>query len=82
MPNPVHIILEMLKINKKEMPDSSFTKFTVHSFKKDLSQYHTQVLFVFKTVKYDRQFQFWQRDAFVVKIISKEMLLQKLEYIH
>ncbi|TAF77112.1 MAG: transposase [Bacteroidetes bacterium] len=82
MPNHVHIIWEMLEKNKKEMPDSSFTKFTAHCFKKDLAQYHPQVLSVFKSEKYDRQYQFWQRDALAVKIISKQMLLQKLEYIH
>jgi putative transposase len=82
MPNHVHIICEMLEKNKKEMPNSNFTKFTAHCFKKDLAQYYPQVLSIFKSEKYDRQYQFWQRDALAVKIISKQMLLQKLEYIH
>ena len=77
MPNHVHIIWEMLNKNKKEMPNNSFTKFTAHFFKKDLARNHPQVLSVFKSDKYDRQFQFWQQDALAVKIFSKQMLLQK-----
>lgn len=82
MPNHVHIIWELLAINNKELPDSSFTKFTAHVFKKDLKQYHPEVLEVFKSAKYDRQYQFWQRDPLAIKIVDKEMLLQKLTYIH
>ncbi len=82
MPNHLHLIWEMLMMNQKEMPDSSFTKFTAHSFKKDLSINHPKVLEVFKSEKYDRQYQFWQRDPLAIKILDKDMLIQKLNYIH
>jgi len=82
MPNHVHLIWEMLQMNNKEMPDSSFTKFTAHEFKKDLKMHHPEVLEIFKSDKYDRQYQFWQRDALAVPILDKQMLLQKLDYIH
>ena len=82
MPNHVHLIWEMLTMNQKELPDSSFTKFTAHSFKKDLSVNHPDVLEVFKSEKYDRQYQFWQRDPLAIKILDREMLVQKLNYIH
>ena len=38
MPNHVHFIWEMLTKNGKEMPDTSFTKFTAHEFKRDLKK--------------------------------------------
>ena len=82
MPNHVHFIWEMLGKNNKEMPDSSFTKFTAHALKKDLVKNHPQVLNIFKTDKYDRDYQFWQRDPLAVRIFSKEMFYQKLMYIH
>ena len=34
MPNHIHLICELLKLNKKEMPDTSFSKYTAHEFKK------------------------------------------------
>ena len=82
MPNHIHIIWELLKMNGKEMPDSSFTKFTAHQFKKDLNVYHPNVLEVFRTNKEDRNYQFWQRDPLAVALTSKDMVLQKLEYVH
>ncbi len=82
MPNHVHIIWEVLKKNGKEMPDTSFVKFTAHEFKKELSVNYPQILEIFKTEKNDREYQFWQRDALAIRIFSQEMLLQKLNYIH
>lgn len=82
MPNHVHFIWEMLTRNQKEMPDSSFSKFTAHAFKKDLALNHPQVLEVFKVEKGDRSYQFWQRDALAVEIKGRDMLHQKLNYIH
>lgn len=69
-------------MNKKEMPDSSFSKFTAHEFKKDLSVNHPLVLQKFESEKADRDYQFWKRDAMAVCLTSREMLEQKLEYIH
>lgn len=64
------------------MPDSSFTKFTAHAFRKELSEHRPQFLEVFKVDKKDRAYQFWQRDPLAIRIFSKEMLQQKLRYIH
>lgn len=82
MPNHIHIIWEMLKLNGKEMPSISFLKFTAHQFKKDLEITSLKILDSFKSDKNDREFHFWQRDALAVRIFSREMLEQKLDYIH
>ncbi len=36
MPNHIHLIWTMLKLNGKETPLASFTKFTAHEFRKYL----------------------------------------------
>lgn len=79
MPNHIHLIWEMLATNGKEKPDSSFTKFTAHLFKKDLSINHPKVLEVFKS---DIFYEFWKRDPLAIKIFDKEILIQKINYIH
>jgi len=48
----------MLSMNQKELPDSSFSKFTAHDFKKDLKENHPKVLEVFASKKKDRKYQF------------------------
>lgn len=82
MPNHVHFIWEMLAKNKKEMPDSSFSKFTAQKFRKDLREKHPQVLEIFKSDKLDRDYQFWQRDSMAIEIRDSDMLRQKLDYVH
>ena len=82
MPNHVHFIWEMLTKNGKEMPDTSFTKFTAHEFKRDLKEKYPQVLEIFKTNKNDREYQFWQRDALAIRVFLPELVLQKLNYSH
>lgn len=82
MPNHVHLIWEMLKENGKEMPYASFQKFTSRSIQKDLAIHHPQALELFYLGKRSRNYRFWQRDALAIKMESKGMLEQKLEYIH
>ena len=82
MPNHIHLIWEMLKMNGKEMPDTSLIKFTAHEFKQELSHNYPHILAMFKADTNDREYQFWQRDALAIRLFSREMLIQKLEYIH
>ncbi len=81
MANHIHLIWRNLEMNGKEHPDESFLKFTAHQFKKHLKksgapldQYHVD--------KTDRTYQFWQRSPLAVEITSKQMLEQKLNYVH
>ncbi len=82
MPNHVHFLWEILKKNGKEMPDTSFIKFTAHQFKHDLSKHYPNILEQFISDKKDRLYQFWQRDALAIRVFSREMFIQKLDYIH
>ncbi len=82
MPNHLHFIWEMLTVNGKEMPHASFQKYTAHKIQTDLEEFHPQVLAVFRVNETDREYRFWQRDPLAVKLESRTMLEQKLEYIH
>ena len=81
MPNHIHLIWRNLEKNGKELPHESFMKFTAHEFKKqvDKTKSHSDQFIVNKV---DRKYQFWQREALPVEILSREMLEQKLEYLH
>ena len=82
MPNHIHLIWELIKVNKKELPDSSFTKFTAHEFKKELLSKQPDLLPTFKVSLHDRDYQFWMRDPLAIYLNDKDILLQKLEYLH
>ena len=82
MPNYIHLIWRNLEMNGKEFPDESFKKFTSHVFKKELKNNDPVLLESFLVNKADRQYQFWIRNALPVEILSREMLEQKLSYLH
>lgn len=81
MPNHIHLIWQNLERNGKEMPNESFLKFTGHQFKKELEQ-SGNLDETFLVNKTDRIYQFWQRNPLPIEIMSREMLEQKLNYIH
>lgn len=68
-------------MNGNEFPNESFLKFTGHRFKKELRKFG-QLLEKFMVNKADRKYQFWQRSPLPIEIFSKEMLEQKLMYLH
>ena len=82
MPNHIHIIWECIAMNGKEMPHASFMKFTGHQFLEELRKSESKLLERFKVELNSRNYQFWQRNALAVKMYSREILEQKLNYIH
>ena len=82
MPNHIHLIWELLTMNGKEMPHASFMKYTSHEFLKDLTLYHPQVLEHFIVESSTRQHQFWKRNPLPIELYSREVIEQKLDYIH
>jgi len=82
MPNHIHLIWNMLKINGKESPAASFTKFTAHQFKKYLLAKDPKLLNLYQSEKNDRIFQFWKRDPLAIPLSSESILTQKLDDIH
>jgi REP element-mobilizing transposase RayT len=82
MPNHIHLIWELLKMNGNEKPNASFLKFTAHSIEEDLRESEPAVLENFEVSKSDRRYHFWQRDSLAIPLFSEKVFEQKLRYIH
>ena len=82
MPNHIHLIWNQLKMNGKEFPKNSFEKFTAKSLIRQIRQDQPWILHDYKVCASDRSYNIWQRDPLAVNIFSREMAIQKLQYIH
>lgn len=82
MPNHIHLLWEQLKMNGKEFPKNSFEKYTAHQFQKRLQVNNPEVLKAFIVNASDRKYNFWLRDPLAIRVFSREMASQKLEYMH
>jgi REP element-mobilizing transposase RayT len=82
MPNHIHLIWENITANGKEMPYTSFMKFTGHQFLTELRRTNSNMLEQFKVNRNSRAHQFWQRNALPIRLYDRKILEQKLNYIH
>ncbi len=82
MPNHLHLIWRLNKLNGKESPKSSFLKYTAHQFKKMLSVSGQNALLKYKVDSENKNYEFWKRDSLAIILFTKEAALQKLTYIH
>lgn len=78
MPNHIHIIWQPLD-NKVQL---SFMKFTAQQLLFDLQKNSSVVLSKLLVQKKDRQFQVWQRNPLAIELYSRNVVEQKLDYIH
>ena len=81
MPNHIHLIFRTNALNGKETAQASLLKFTGHEFKKMLKDSPAEL------VKYEvdannKKYEFWQRDSLAVHLYTRNVMLQKLNYIH
>lgn len=81
MPNHLHLIFRCNALNGKETPHASFLKFTAHAFKKKMESNEAQRL-KYQVNARNKQYEFWQRDSLAVHLYTREVMLQKLNYIH
>jgi hypothetical protein len=73
------------KINERlqrEDVQRDFLKYTAQQIKFDLEKNHPKVLERFKVNLKDRKYQIWERNPLSVDIYTREVLIQKLDYIH
>lgn len=82
MPNHIHLMWEQLLMNGKEFPKNSFEKFTAKSLVNKMKATNDEVLKNYEVSATDRKYNIWLRDPLAIKIFSKEMGWQKLDYIH
>jgi putative transposase len=67
---------------KTDAVQRDFLKFTAQKIKKDMLRFHRKELLQFKVHAEDRKFQFWERNPLFIDLWSREVLIQKLNYIH
>ena len=80
MPNHIHLIWQQNKLNGKETPQGSFLKYTAHEFLKTLKIQGQSYLYEVKAA--NKKHEIWQRDSLSVEIYSRQVAIQKLNYIH
>ena len=82
MPNHVHIIWQMEENVRPEDVKRDFLKYTSQRIKSDLISNHPKVLELFKVDKKDRMYQIWKHRPLSIDLWTRDVLLQKLDYIH
>ena len=82
MPNHIHLEWMMRGDHTLGEVKNSFMKFTAQQMKLDMLKNNDPALLNFKSTQRDRKFQIWERNALSIPIYSREVMEQKLEYIH
>jgi REP element-mobilizing transposase RayT len=82
MINHIHIIWHIQPGHKRENIQRDFLKYTAQQIKSDLEKHHPKVLPSFLVNAKDRQYQIWERNPLSIDIWSREVLWQKLQYMH
>ena len=82
MPTHIHFIWRIKELNGKESPHGSFLKYTAHLFQKKLRKENRQWLAAYAVDASNKAFEFWQRDPLAVRLFTKRVARQKLNYIH
>lgn len=80
MPNHIHILWSPLDISYDVA--ASFKSFTASMIRKYLFKYNKGILNLYISTQNDREFQFWKRRSKSVKMMSRTIAAQKVEYIH
>jgi putative transposase len=82
MPNHIHIIWRKQDNWIEKNVQQQFLKFTAQQIKFNLLDTDPFQLLNFKSTQLDRKFHFWERRPFKSRIYTREILEQKLVYIH
>ena len=82
MPNHIHLIWRINEPNGKESPQGSLLKFTAHTFQKMLRKEGAAKLSSYKVEAENKKYEFWQRDSLAIPLFTREVALQKLNYLH
>jgi REP element-mobilizing transposase RayT len=80
MPNHIHLIWQQDRLNGKESPKGSFLKYTGHELLKKLkSEGRSHLVEVHAA---NKQHEIWQRDSLGIRLYTKPVMRQKLDYLH
>ncbi len=82
MSNHIHLIWQIQEGYKRDAVQRNFLKFVSQTIERDLEKNHPKVLERFHVGAKDRKYQFWERNPLSIDLFTKEVFIQKMEYIH
>ncbi len=82
MPNHIHLIWQLNKMNGKEKPNASFQKFTAHVIEEKIIDIPEYNFLNHRVDECDRKHRIWERDPLATLLDSRVIAEQKLNYIH
>ncbi len=82
MSNHIHLIWQIQAGHLKENVQRDFLKYTSQTIIRDLELNHAEVLKIFTVNAKDRKYQVWQRNPLSIDLWTKEVYIQKMDYIH
>ena len=82
MPNHLHLIWKMADNQERANVQRDFLKYTGQQLKFLLQKKSPQLLAACRVNLKDREYQFWKRNSLSIDLWSREVVEQKLEYIH
>lgn len=82
MSNHIHLIWQIQEGYEREAVQRNFLKFVSQTIQRDLEKNHPKVLERFYVNAKDRKYQFWERNPLSIDLWTKEVFIQKMEYIH
>jgi putative transposase len=82
MTNHIHLVWHVQRSHKTKDVQRDFLKYTAQQIKADLERNHPAVLAHFLVNAKDRKYQVWERNPLSVDIWSREVMFQKLSYMH
>jgi len=82
MSNHIHLIWQILEGHERESVQRDFLKFISQTIIRDLKKNHPSVLQKFYVGAKDRKYQIWERNPLSIDLWTKEVCMQKMEYIH
>ncbi len=82
MPNHSHILWRKQDEWVEKNVQQQFLKFTAQQIKFNMLQHHPLELENYRSTQADRLYHFWERRPYKATMFSREILEQKLDYIH
>ncbi len=82
MSNHIHLIWQIQAGYERDVVQRNFLKFVSQTIQRDLKKYHPKVLERFYINAKERKYQFWKRNPLSIDLWTKEVFIQKIEYVH
>lgn len=82
MSNHIHLIWQIQTGYERDAVQRNFLKFVSQTIQRDLKKDHPKVLERIYVNAKDRKYQFWKRNPLSIDLWSKEVFIQKMEYVH